>query len=270
MILHTLVLADDEENQLEMLPKDGRVVFAPLYSKVEYETLLPGNYKYIYVGMHKKEIVDGDCSTPLFDCQITKRKDRVHHLKLSATMNYGLTRVTLTNTTAIPIVILFYADHFWPEINSYTFQYIYKLPLVTNAKKGDLVTLNFYILHMSITGYAEFDVLATSRGETIYNSKQGEILDGYPHILNIQTQHFLFHSIISMTVEQNYSIDYYSVKYNDEYNTHVIVWGKDTDLPTFNVMENLVSLLPLSDIIGQFLGSAGYNNLYGSITIISK
>nr|CDS25275.1 hypothetical transcript [Hymenolepis microstoma] len=267
MILHTIVLADnDADTQLEMLPKDGRVVYASLYSKVEYETVLPGDYDRIVAGMHSKTIVDGDCSTPLFTCHIDKKNEHAQLLKLNTTMNYGLTRVTLLSSTAIPVVILFYADHFWPEISSYTFQYIYQLPLVTNAKGSELVTLNFYILHISITGYAEFDVYATSQNQHVCNSKSMDDLEAFPYILNIQTQHFLMHSIISITVKKHNPIDYYSVAYNGEYNTRIIVWDKNTHLATYNVMEDLISLLPMSDIVSQFIGSAG--QLCGSITII--
>ncbi|KAM3176840.1 hypothetical protein ACTXT7_005719 [Hymenolepis weldensis] len=251
----------NEDANLEMLAEDGRVVYAPLNSRFEYKTLLPGGYDRIESGMHSVSIIDGSCSTPLFDCHIDNNKMHAQLLTVNGTMNYGLKKITLLSKTSIPVVILFYADHFWPEINSHTFQYLYELPLVTNAKGSDIVTMSFYILHMSIISAAEFTIYTSSQNSLVYNSSGTNNVKEFPHILNIEPQQFVMHTIVSITVKKLNPIDYYSVHYNGQYDTRVIVWDKNTNIAKYDIIGDIVSLFPLSEIVGQFIGSASHNNL---------
>ncbi|VDL16286.1 unnamed protein product [Hymenolepis diminuta] len=270
MLLHTLVLAADEDANLEMLSKDGRVVYAPVNSKFEYKTILPGEYDRVESGMHSISIINGNCSTRLFDCHIEKNKEHAQLLKVIGTMNYGLKKITLLGKNSIPVVILFYPDHFWPEIDSHTFQYLYELPLVTNAKGTDIVTLKFFILHLSLTNVAEFAIYTSSKNALVYSSSGENNVEQFPHILNIEPQQFAMHAIISITVRKLNPIDYYSVHFNGQYNTRVIVWDKNTNLAKYDIIEDIVSLLPLNEIVGHFINSASHNTLYGSSIIIGE
>ncbi|VDM21265.1 unnamed protein product [Hydatigera taeniaeformis] len=132
-----------------MFLNDGRVVYGKLGSTFKYQTVLPGLYDRVVSGMHSVTIKDWDCSTPLFVCTIEEDMPYRSVATLTGTMNYGLKRVTFFGKYSIPITILFYTDHYWPEMDDHTFQWQYSLPLVTYAKDTDIVTLSAYILHVS-------------------------------------------------------------------------------------------------------------------------
>ncbi|KAH9281657.1 hypothetical protein ECG_05717 [Echinococcus granulosus] len=263
-LLHSFASAEEPL----MLPNDGRVVYGKLGSKFSYRTILPGEYTRVDSGMHSIIVKGEDCSTPLFTCTLEKDMPYRSVAVLSGVMTYGLKRVTFLGNHSIPIVILFYTDHYWPEIDDHTFQWQYSLPLVTSAKDTDIVTFSVYILHFSAVSLPNFTLSYSASNDPVYKEKEYDYLKDYPHILELQRNVFLMHTIIRVTVEKKEEVDYYCIGYNGQYHTHAIVWGKHPPAPKPDVISDILSLLPMEEVIGHFFGSATQSSFLGSFVLI--
>ncbi|VDK27196.1 unnamed protein product [Taenia asiatica] len=183
-------------------------------------------------------------------------------------MNYGLKRVTFFGDTSIPIIILFYTDHYWPEVDDHTFQHQYSLPLVTYAKDSDIVTLSVYILHVSAFSLPNFTLTHSASNEPVYREMGYNYLRNYTHILNLQKNVFVMHTIIALTVRKKEHVDYYCFEYNGQHHTHTIVWGPSPPIPKPDVINDFLSLFPMEEVISHFLGSATHTNLLGSFVLM--
>ncbi|CUT99359.1 hypothetical transcript [Echinococcus multilocularis] len=257
-LLHSFASAEEPL----MLPNDGRVVYGKLGSKFNYRTILPGEYTRVDSGMHSIIVKGEDCSTPLFTCTLEKDMPYRSVAVLSGVMTYGLKRVTFLGNHSIPIVILFYTDHYWPEIDDHTFQWQYSLPLVTSAKDTDIVTFSVFILHFSPVSLPNFTLSYSASNDPVYKEKEYDYLKDYPHILELQRNVFFMHTIIRVTVKKKEEVDYYCIGYNGQYHTHAIVWAKP------DVISDILSLLPMEEVIGHFFGSATQSSFLGSFVLI--
>uniref|UniRef100_A0A915F0H0 Uncharacterized protein n=1 Tax=Echinococcus canadensis TaxID=519352 RepID=A0A915F0H0_9CEST len=275
-LLHSFASAEEPL----MLPNDGRVVYGKLGSKFSYRTILPGEYTRVDSGMHSIIVKGEDCSTPLFTCTLEKDMPYRSVAVLSGVMTYGLRRVTFLGNHSIPIVILFYADHYWPEIDDHTFQWQYSLPLVISAKDTDTVTFSVFILHFSAVSLPNFTLSYSASNDPVYKEKEYDYLKDYPHILELQRNVFFMHTIIRVTVEKKEEVDYYCIGYNGQYHTHAIVWGKHpparklqhlTSLTAKpDVISDILSLLPMEEVIGHFFGSATQISFLGSFVLMGR
>ncbi|KAL5106414.1 hypothetical protein TcWFU_009082 [Taenia crassiceps] len=235
-----------------MFPNDGRIVYGKLGSTFNYKTVLPGMYNRVASGMHDVIIMKKDCSTPLFKCNIEKEMPHRSVVTLTGTMNYGLKRATFFGNNSIPITVLFYTDHYWPEIDDHTFQWQYSLPLVTYAKDSDIVTISVYILHVSVISLPNFTLTYSASNTPVYREMGYNHLKNYSHILNLEKSVFAMHTIIALTVKKKEYVDYYCFEYNGQHHTHTIVWGKPSPIPKPDVINDFLSLLPMEEVISHF------------------
>ncbi|KAL5106090.1 hypothetical protein TcWFU_002244 [Taenia crassiceps] len=251
-----------------MFPNDGRIVYGKLGSTFNYKTVLPGMYNRVASGMHDVIIMKKDCSTPLFKCNIEKEMPHRSVVTLTGTMNYGLKRATFFGNNSIPITVLFYTDHYWPEIDDHTFQWQYSLPLVTYAKDSDIVTISVYILHVSVISLPNFTLTYSASNTPVYREMGYNHLKNYSHILNLEKSVFAMHTIIALTVKKKEYVDYYCFEYNGQHHTHTIVWGKPSPIPKPDVINDFLSLLPMEEVISHFLGSANHTNLLSLLVLM--
>ncbi|KAL5104812.1 hypothetical protein TcWFU_000475 [Taenia crassiceps] len=207
------------------LPGDTRVVKAKENETFDYKTTLPGSYTYLLAGSSRIPLKDGNCSSPLFQCNYIQYSADMMTVTLKGKMSSELKwTIFMGPEDLVPITVVFFVNNVWNDLTIGSIQPQYSLPLIVRAKNNHSVTITCSIFSTlpSVTLYTGKNM------EKYYQLKLiGKPFDNVTHytqILNLEVRNILLHKVLTLTVKQKEAIDFYTCKVGDKYLTHTIDW----------------------------------------------
>ncbi|VUZ43914.1 unnamed protein product [Hymenolepis diminuta] len=191
------------------------------------QSLIPVKYNTIVTDSDSFPITNtGNCSTNLFQCQISRDDSGQYKLTLRGTMSESLTRIyLLSDENLVPTTIFFFNDNKWSDTTFGSINPTYSTPIVRLVPRNATVTLQCLInrwippfsLYTTINKSIYFSI--TSIGST-WENKTAE----FPHILSVEHAYNGEGRLIKITVTRNKSVDYYTCNNGDYWLTNVIYW----------------------------------------------
>nr|CUU99384.1 hypothetical transcript [Hymenolepis microstoma] len=190
------------------------------------QTLLPVKYNTIITDSGSFPITEtGNCSTKLFQCQISQDGNGGRTLNLIGTMSESLTHVyLLSDLDLVPTTIFFFNDNKWSDASFGSINPTYSTPIVRKVPRNATVVLQCFInrwvppfsLYTTVNKTMYFSINAIG---LIWENKTAE----FPHILSVEHA-YNGGRLINITVTMNESIDYYTCNNGAYWLTNVIHW----------------------------------------------
>ncbi|BHF74505.1 hypothetical protein SprV_0501759100 [Sparganum proliferum] len=224
-----------ESAQYTPFEDETRIVKGRIGSSFSTKVSLPGVFTTITYDSDKFSVVNQNCSSDLFNCSIIPGSSDSSTAIINGKMTEKLTFITFSGgNSLVPITVFFFNNNTWSDRKTGAVQPQYCQPLIVRAKGKRTVTLTCSMSGSPIT-YA----LYTSVNRRLYYQKKVlstvNKVSEQPQIMNLEIRSILFHTVVTLTVKQNQSIDFYTCNNGDHWLTHTIDWTSTSGSATRNL-----------------------------------